>query len=88
MFEIPCLAFHCSLANLIKPINGRSSEIIDPFRSRLTKSFLYAKFISYNETAGVSEVEIEEKGSTMPLNKEFGKIKFKISLHFQIFSIK
>ncbi len=60
-FEVPRLAFHCSLANLIKPINGWSSEVIDQFRSRLTKSFLYAKVIHYNETTGISEVEITEK---------------------------
>ncbi|CAF1291236.1 unnamed protein product [Rotaria sordida] len=33
MFDVPRLAIHCSLANLIKLINGWSSNIIDIFRS-------------------------------------------------------
>jgi hypothetical protein len=69
MFELPRLAIQCSLANLIKPINGWSSEVIDLFRSRLKKPFLYAKFITYNETTGIAEVEITGKGSNIPLNK-------------------
>ena len=44
------LAFHCSLVNLIKPINGWSLKAINEFRTRLTTTFLFAKFISYNET--------------------------------------
>lgn len=71
--KLPRLAFHCSLANLIKPIDGWSEEIIDDFRSRLTTTFLYAKFINYNEIRDISEVEITEKTSKIPLNKDFGK---------------
>ncbi|CAF4858871.1 unnamed protein product [Rotaria sp. Silwood1] len=65
------LAFHCSLVNLIKPLDGWSTKIIDEFRSRLTTTFLYAKFINYNEIIDISEVEITEKSSKISLNKDF-----------------
>ncbi|CAF1033127.1 unnamed protein product [Rotaria sordida] len=65
------LAFHCSLVNLIKPLDGWSLKVIDEFRSRLTTTFLYAKFINYNEIRDISEVEITEKSSKTSLNKDF-----------------
>jgi hypothetical protein len=69
------LAFHCSLVNLTRPINGWPLDVIEEFRSRLTTTFLYARFINYNEIRDISEVEITEKSSKTPLNKDFGKIK-------------
>lgn len=68
------LAFHCSLANLIKPLDGWSSTVIEEFRSRLTTTFLYAKFINYNDMRDILEVEITEKSSKISLNKDFRKI--------------
>ncbi|CAF3029424.1 unnamed protein product [Rotaria sp. Silwood2] len=65
------LAFHCSLVNLIKPLDGWSVKLVDEFRSRLTTTFLYAKFINYNEIRDISEVEITEKSSKTSLNNDF-----------------
>jgi len=62
--------------------------LVNPFSFTIGKTISYAKFISYNETTGISEIEITEKESKISLNKEFGKIKFEILLYFQIFSIK
>ncbi|CAF3581354.1 unnamed protein product [Rotaria sp. Silwood1] len=54
MFEVQHLAIHCSLADLVKPINGWSSEVIGQFSSRLNKPFLYGKFINYNKSTDMS----------------------------------
>lgn len=74
-FKLHRLASHCSLVNLVKPNDGWSADIIEEFRSRLTTTFLYAKFINYNEIRDISEVEITEKSSKIPLNKDFGRNK-------------
>ncbi|CAF0807587.1 unnamed protein product [Adineta steineri] len=79
-FHIHHLAFHCSLANLIRPVNGWSSDIIEEFRSRLTTTFLYAKFINYNAIRNISEVEITEKSSKIPLNKDFEQYQMQRSI--------
>ncbi len=63
-------------------------KVIEEFRSWLAGPFLSTKFINYNEIKDISEVEITEKSSKIPLNKEFGQIKFETLLYFQIFSIK
>ncbi len=68
---------------MIKPINGWSIDAIEEFRSRLTTTFLFAKFINYNEIRDLSEVEITEKNSKTPLNKDFGKIKLDMMLDFE-----
>ncbi|CAF2101598.1 unnamed protein product [Rotaria magnacalcarata] len=70
-FEVPRLAIHCSLADLVKPINGWSSEVINQFGSQLTKSFLYGKFISYNQPTDILSVEIKGKESNISVNKVF-----------------
>ncbi|CAF1434332.1 unnamed protein product [Adineta ricciae] len=70
-FVLNRLAFHCSLANLIKPIDGWPLDIVEEFRSRLTTTFLFAKFVNYNEIRDISEVEIAEKNSKIPINKDF-----------------
>lgn len=72
MFEVPRLAIHCSLADLVKPINGWSSEVISQFGSQLTKSFLYGKFINYNKS-DILSVEIKGKKSKISFNKVFGR---------------
>ena len=59
---------------MIKPIDGWPLDIVEEFRSRLTTTFLFAKFVNYNEIRDISEVEIAEKNSKTPLNKDFGKI--------------
>ncbi|CAF4893911.1 unnamed protein product [Rotaria sp. Silwood1] len=56
MFEVQHLAIHCSLADLVKPINGWSSEVIGQFSSRLNKPFLYGKFINYNKSTDMSNI--------------------------------
>ncbi|CAF4535045.1 unnamed protein product [Rotaria sp. Silwood2] len=71
MFEVPRLAIHCSLADLVKPINDWSSEVISQFGSQLTKSFLYGKFINYNKSTDILSVEIKEKESNISFNKVF-----------------
>lgn len=81
------LAFRCSLANLIKPIDGWPMNVIDEFRSRLTTTFLFAKFIYYNEVRDISEVEITEKASKISFNKDFRKIEICVFIHIEIFSI-
>ncbi|CAF3378098.1 unnamed protein product [Rotaria socialis] len=67
----PGLAFHCSLANLIKPLDGWPLDAIEEFCSRLSTTFLYAKFMNYNEVRDMLEVEITEKTSKTSLNTDF-----------------
>lgn len=59
--------------NLIKPTDGWSEDVIKEFCSRVTTTFLYAKFINYNEIRDIFEVEITEKSLKTPLHKDFGK---------------
>ena len=71
--------------NLIKPADGWSTEVIEDFRSRLTTTFLYAKFINYNEIRDISEVEITEKTLKIPLHKDFGKSQSQRGFSFHHF---
>ncbi|CAF3680449.1 unnamed protein product [Rotaria sp. Silwood1] len=68
MFEVQHLAIHCSLADLVKPINGWSSEVIGQFSSRLNKPFLYGKFINYNKSTDMSSLQNnwQEAGKNLP----------------------
>ncbi|CAF0932785.1 unnamed protein product [Rotaria sp. Silwood1] len=73
MFDVPRLAIHCSLANLITPINGWPSNVIDIFRSRLKQSYLYARFINFNKITNIYDVIItkDKKDSVISINTEF-----------------
>jgi hypothetical protein len=60
MFDLPRLAIHCSLAHLTAPMHCWPLKAIDEFRVRLTTPSLYSKFIKYDETTCITEVEITE----------------------------
>ncbi|CAF1303813.1 unnamed protein product [Rotaria sp. Silwood1] len=78
-FQTYRLAHHCTLSNIIKPINGWSSNVIDEFRAQLNRSNLYARFLNYNEIREISEVEIRVKGSTKTVNKDFERYQMEQS---------
>ena len=59
----------------MKPISGWPTTVIDEFRSRLSTTFLFAKFINYNDVRNLSDVEITEKGSKITLNQDFGTVQ-------------
>ncbi|CAF3799755.1 unnamed protein product [Rotaria sp. Silwood1] len=80
MFQTYRLAHHCTLSNIIKPINGWPSNVIDEFRAQLNRSNLYARFLNYNEIREISEVEIRVKGSTKTVNKDFERYQMERSV--------
>ncbi|CAF1009511.1 unnamed protein product [Rotaria sordida] len=64
MFQIYRLAHHCTLSNIIRPINGWLSNVIDKFHAQLNRPNLYARLPNYSGIRQISEVEISVKGST------------------------
>ena len=58
------LVFNCSLANVIKPVQGWPENVIDEFKTSLTTTFLFAKINNYNPIRQLCDVELRERSST------------------------
>ena len=72
--EHPRLAFNCSLANIIKPLDGWPDNVIDEFKRSLTTTFLYAKINNYNPIRYLCEVELRDRSSQMTMNEDFSRL--------------